>query len=69
MNWVMKSNNVVLSEIERLSKNDFTKIKKHLRDESNEDKYKKILNSLELLVEGQKVTQKDLQLGFIGLAK
>ena len=36
---------------------------------SNENKYKKILNNLELLLEGQKVTQKDLQLGFIGLAK
>ena len=37
--------------------------------DSNENKYKKILNNLELLLEGQKVTQKDLQLGFIGLAK
>jgi site-specific recombinase XerD len=37
--------------------------------DSNENKYKKILNNLELLLKGQKVTQKDLQLGFIGLAK
>ena len=53
----------------RLSNNDLSKIKKHFKDESNEEKYKQILDSLELLVEGQKVTQKDLQLGFIGLAK
>jgi hypothetical protein len=46
--------------------NDLSKIKKQFRYDSNEEKYKKIL---ELLVEGQKVTQKDLQLGFIGLAK
>ena len=30
---------------------------------------KKILNNLKFLLKGQKVTQKDLQLGFIGLAK
>jgi hypothetical protein len=34
-----------------------------------EETYKQILDSLGLLVEGQKVTQKDLQLGFIGLGK
>jgi len=55
--------------MEKLSKNDLSKIKKQFRDDSNEEKYKKILSSLELLLEGQKVTQKDLQLGFIGLAK
>jgi len=63
------SDNLFMSEMEKLSKNDFSKIKEQFRDESNEDKYKKILVSLEFLVEGQKVTQKDLQLGFIGLAK
>jgi integrase len=52
-----------------LSKNDLSKIKKQFRYDSNEKKYKKILENLELLLEGQKVTQKDLQLGFIGLAK
>lgn len=52
-----------------LSRNDLSKIKKQFKDESNEDKYKKIVSSLELLLEGQKVTQEDLQLGFIGLAK
>ena len=55
--------------MEKLSKDDLIKIKKQFRDGSNEDKDKEIFNSLELLVEGQKVTQKDLQLGFIGLAK
>ena len=62
-------NNVFMSELVDLSKNDLSKIKKQFRYDSNEEKYKKILESLELLVEGQKVTQKDLQLGFIGLAK
>ena len=62
-------NNVFMSELVYLSKNDLSKIKKQFRYDSNEKKYKKILESLELLLEGQKVTQKDLQLGFIGLAK
>ena len=60
------SENMFMSEMEKLSKNDLSKVKK---DESDEDNDKKILGRLELLVEGQKVTQKDLQLGFIGLAK
>jgi site-specific recombinase XerD len=63
------SENVFVSELEKLSENGLSKIKKQFKDESNEEKYKQILGSLELLVEGQKVTQKDLQLGFIGLAK
>ncbi len=63
------SEKVFRSELQKLSKNDFSNIKKQFKDESNEEKYKQILGSLELLVEGQKVTQKDLQLGFIGLAK
>ena len=53
-------NNVFMSELVYLSKNDLSKIKKQFRYDSNEEKYKKILESLELLVEGQKVTQKDL---------
>lgn len=60
------SENMFMSEMEKLSKNDLSKVKK---DESDENNDKKILGRLELLVEGQKVTQKDLQLGFIGLAK
>jgi len=58
------SSNVIVSEISILNK-----IKEEFIDDSNENHYKKILNNLELLLEGQEVTQKDLQLGFIGLAK
>lgn len=67
MNYEIKSkssSNVIVSEI---SVNDLNKIKEEY--DSNENNYKKILNNLELLLEGQEVTQKDLQLGFIGLAK
>ena len=63
------SSNVIVPEKNRLNRDDLNKIKKELRDESNKDNYKKILNNLKLLLEGQEVTQKDLQLGFIGLAK
>ena len=61
------SENVFMSEIEKLNKNDLSKIKRQFKNESS--KSKKILDSLELLLEGQKITQQDLQLGFIGLAK
>lgn len=47
-----------MTEIEKLNRNDINKIKKHLKEESNKEKYKKILTSLEFLVEGQKVTQR-----------
>ena len=57
--------NEILPEISILNRNDLNKIKEEFR----ENDYKKILTSLELLLEGQEVTQKDLQLGFIGLAK
>jgi len=65
------SKNVFFSETEKISKNDLITIKNQfkLKDESNEERYKKILDSLGVLVEGQKVTQTDLQLGLIGLAK
>jgi len=63
------SSNVIVPEMDRLNRDDLNKIKKEFRDDSNENNYKKILNNLELLVEGQEVRQKDLQLGFIGLAK
>ena len=63
------SSNVIVPEMNRLNRDDLNKIKKEFRDESNKNNYKKILNNLELLLEGQEVTQKDLQLGFIGLAK
>jgi hypothetical protein len=57
-------NNVIVSEV---SVYDFNKVIE--KYDSSENKYKKILNNLELILEGQEVTQKDLQLGFIGLAK
>ena len=52
----------------KLSGNNLSRIKKQFRNELNEENYKKILVNLECLMEGQKVTQKDLRLGFIGLA-
>ncbi len=52
--------------VSKISVNDLNKIKEEY--DSNENNYKKILNNLELLLEGQEVTQKNLQLGFIGLA-
>lgn len=72
MNWEIESNNfanVIVSKIQRLRKNDLSKIKEQFTEESDEDRYKKILSNLDLIVEDQKVTQKDLPLGFIGLAK
>lgn len=56
--------NVIVSEI---SVDDLNKVIE--KYDASENKYKKILNNLELILEGQEVTQKDLQLGFIGLAK
>lgn len=62
--------NVIVSEISEISEISIDGLNKVIEEyDSNENKYKKILNNLELLLEGQKVTQKDLQLGFIGLAK
>ena len=55
------------TELTKLSKTNRNIIKKEFQNKSNEEK--KILNSLELLLEGQRVAHKDLQLGFIGLAK
>ena len=63
------SNNTFVPEMNRLSNSYLNKIEKKLNHNSNKNNYEKILNNLELLLEGQKVTQKDLQLGFIGLAK
>lgn len=67
MNCEIKSksfSNVIVSEV---SVDDLNKVIE--KYDSSENKYKKILHNLELLLEGQEVTQKDLQLGFIGLAK
>ena len=72
MNWEIESknsSNVIVTEIERVGNTDLNKIKKQFRDESYEEPSKKILDNLELLLKGQKVTQIDLQSGFIGLAK
>ena len=46
-----------------LKKEDFNKLKKW-----KEEEYSKIRSDLGLILEGQKITQKDLRLGFIGLA-
>ena len=45
-------------------KTDFNRIK-----EWKENEYKKICSDLDLILESQKINQKDLRLGFIGLAK
>ena len=63
------SSNVMVPEKNRLNRDDLNKTKKEFRDESNKNNYKKILNNLELLLKGQKVKQKDMQLKFIGLTK
>ena len=56
---------MIASKISILNRNNLNKITEEFR----ENDYKTILTSFELLLEGQEVTQKDLQLGFIGLAK
>jgi hypothetical protein len=55
---------VSLSGLKEVKKSDFNKIK-----EWKENEYRKIRSDLQLLLEGQKINQKDLRLGFIGLAK
>ena len=60
---------MIVSEISILNRNDLNKIKEEFRYDSNENNYKKILNNLELLLESQEVRQRDMRLGFIGLAK
>ena len=47
-----------------MEKTDFNRIK-----EWKENEYKKIRSDLELILDSQKINQKDLRLGFIGLAK
>lgn len=63
------SSNEIVPEIKIVNRNNLNTIKEEFRDDSNENNYKKILTNLELLLEGHEVTRKDLQLGFIGLAK
>ena len=54
--------NQVIS-LSELKKEDFNKLKKW-----KEEEYSKIRSDLGLILEGQKINQKDLRLGFIGLA-
>ena len=54
---------ISLSGLEEVKKDDFNKLKKW-----KEDEYQKIRSDLVLILEGQKINQKDLRLGFIGLA-
>ena len=49
--------------LSELKKEDFNKLKKW-----KEEEYSKIRSDLGLILEGQKINQKDLRLGFIGLA-
>lgn len=63
------SSNVSVPIISTLDSNSLDKIKENLKYVSNKSNYEKILNNLELLLKGQELTQKDMQLGFIGLAK
>ena len=63
------SKNVLMPDIKKLSRNSLKRIKEDFRDEQNEERYAKILASLGFLVKGQKIAQKDLRLGLIGLAK
>jgi len=46
----------------------FTNEKEELTHRWKEDESRKIRSDLQLLLEGQKINQKDLRLGFIGLA-
>ena len=44
------------------------RIKKELTYKCQEEEYRKIRSDLALILEGQEMNQKDLRLGFIGLA-
>jgi integrase len=59
---MIKDTSKILS-LSKLNKEDFNTLKKW-----REEEYKEIRSDLELILEGQKINQKDLQLGFIGLA-
>lgn len=52
-----------------MSEIDLTRIKKEFASQGVKKEYIKIHSDLELLLEGQKINQKDIRLGFIGLAK
>ena len=57
-----KDTSKILS-LSKFYKKDLNKLKKW-----REEEYKEIRSDLELILEDQKINQKDLQLGFIGLA-
>jgi hypothetical protein len=57
---------VSISGLKQLKKHDFNKMKEWKEDEY---RYREIRSDLGLILEGQKIDQKDLRLGFIGLAK
>lgn len=59
----MKKDTIKMTSPFKLNKDDFNKLKKWRQEE-----YKEIRSNLELILEVQKINQKDLQLGFIGLA-
>ena len=54
------SSNASVFIISTLDSNYLSKIKEELKYVSNENNYEKILNSLELLLKGQELTQKDI---------
>jgi len=56
-------NKTKIISLSELKKEDFNKLKKW-----KEEEYSKIRSDLGLILEGQKINQKDLRLGFIGLA-
>ena len=56
-------NKTKIISLSELKKEDFKKLKKW-----KEEEYSKIRSDLGLILEGQKINQKDLRLGFIGLA-
>jgi hypothetical protein len=55
---------VSFSELKELKKSGFNKLKKW-----KEEKYIKIRSDLAFILESHKISQRDLRLGFIGLAK
>ena len=63
------SKNILVPDMQKVSNDFLSRTKEDCRDAQVEERYEKILARLGFLVEGQKVTQKDLRLGLIGLAK
>jgi hypothetical protein len=51
-----------------LKKDNLIRIQKELTYKCQEEEYRKIRSDLAFILEGQEMNQKDLRLGFIGLA-